>query len=84
VSRTRRRLPDGTLRSTSAGYVLDARTDLAEFRGLIAAGRPTDALALWTDGEPLADVRPFPFADPAALALTDERLAAVERHAAAW
>lgn len=80
VSRTRRRLPEGTLESTSAGYVLHGATvDAVEFERLVMAGRPADALGLWR-GEVFADVRDAPFAAPAAARLTDLRLAALETH----
>jgi predicted ATPase/DNA-binding SARP family transcriptional activator len=81
VSRTRRRLPDGALRSTTSGYVLDAEVDLGQFRRLVAQERTGEALALWR-GDALADVRGFPFADRLATGLADERLAAVEQDAA--
>ncbi|WP_344770306.1 BTAD domain-containing putative transcriptional regulator [Aeromicrobium panaciterrae] len=78
VSRTRRKLPDGSLESTSAGYVLrcDA-VDSAEFERLVAAGQAGQALTLWR-GEAFADVLTFPFAQSAAGRLNELRLSAVE------
>jgi len=78
VSRTRRRLPAGTLESTTAGYVLRcAAVDAAEFERLVADGAVDEALALWR-GEALVDVAEFPFAAVSASRLAELRLAAVE------
>lgn len=78
VSRTRRRLPDGALDSTPAGYVLRcASVDALELERLGAAGRSAEALRLWR-GEALADVLDFPFAAAAASRLEELRLTAIE------
>lgn len=78
VSRTRRRLPEGVLESTPAGYVLRcAAVDSVEFERLVSAARVDEALALWR-GEALADVLEFPFAASAAHRLDELRLTAVE------
>lgn len=78
VSRTRRRLPDGALESTSAGYVLHcASVDALELERLVTAGHPTEALTLWS-GEALADVIDYPFAAAAASRLDELRLTAIE------
>lgn len=78
VSRTRRRLPDGALDSTPAGYVLQCvSVDALEFERLVAGGRVDEALRLWR-GEALADVAEFPFAPSAAHRLGELRLTAVE------
>ena len=77
VSRTRRRLPDGTLLSAPAGYVLHADTDVDAFRRSVAAGDPRQALALWR-GDALADLRGFPFGERLAQGLEEARLAALE------
>jgi predicted ATPase/DNA-binding SARP family transcriptional activator len=78
VSRTRRKLPDGALESTPAGYVLHCDSvDALEFERLSGKGRPTEALALWR-GEALADVLAFPFAVMAATRLDELRLSEAE------
>ncbi|MGH3423721.1 MAG: AfsR/SARP family transcriptional regulator, partial [Nocardioidaceae bacterium] len=80
VSRTRRRLPDGVLRSGAGGYALDLPADAVDahrFERLVREGRPHDALALWR-GEALGDVRGAAFADIAAARLDELRLGAVE------
>jgi predicted ATPase/DNA-binding SARP family transcriptional activator len=78
VSRTRRRLPDGALDSTPAGYVLHcASVDADEFERLVSAGRADDALALWR-GDPLADIGDFPFAAAEGQRLGELRLTAIE------
>lgn len=77
VSRTRRKLPAGSLESTPAGYVLRCSVDAAEFERLADAGRAVDALSLWR-GEALADVLTFPFAPAAAARLSELRLSALE------
>ncbi|MET0449268.1 MAG: BTAD domain-containing putative transcriptional regulator [Aeromicrobium sp.] len=78
VSRTRRRLPDGVLDSTPAGYVLHCATvDADEFERLVTAGRVDEALALWR-GEALVDVVDFPFAATDAQRLDELRLTAIE------
>ncbi|MCL3819783.1 ATP-binding protein [Aeromicrobium wangtongii] len=78
VSRTRRRLPDGVLESSSAGYVLrDVVVDADEFAQLVAAGRATEALALWR-GDPMSDLPDLPFVAVAADRLLELRLTAVE------
>ncbi|MCW2840434.1 MAG: AfsR family transcriptional regulator, partial [Aeromicrobium sp.] len=78
VSRTRRRLPDGVLDSTAAGYVLHCATvDADEFERLATAGRIDEALALWR-GEALVDVADRPFAAAAARRLDELRLTAIE------
>ena len=78
VSRTRRRLPDGALESTAAGYVLQCESvDALQLERLVSAGRAGEALALWR-GEAFADVGEFPFAPAAAHRLDELRLTAVE------
>lgn len=78
VSRTRRKLPDGALESTPAGYVLHCDTvDALEFERLSGTGHPAEALALWR-GEALADVLAFPFAVLAASRLDELRLSEAE------
>jgi predicted ATPase/DNA-binding SARP family transcriptional activator len=78
VSRTRRKLPEGALESTAAGYVLHCdAVDAAEFERLVGEGRATEALALWR-GQALADVLAFPFAPTAGARLNELRLSAVE------
>ena len=77
VSRTRRRLPEGVLRSVAAGYVLHADVDAEEFTRLAASGRTTEALALWR-GAPLADLREYPFAEQMSVRLDETRLETVE------
>jgi predicted ATPase/DNA-binding SARP family transcriptional activator len=78
VSRTRRRLPDGSLELTPAGYVLRCdRVDAAEFERLVADGLADAGLALWR-GEALADVADAPFAATDARRLSELRLTAVE------
>ena len=78
VSRTRRRLPGGTLGSSAAGYVLHCDdVDARQFERLVAVGRPDDALALWR-GDALSDVGDVPFAAPAADRLDELRLLATE------
>ncbi len=78
VSRTRRRLPDGSLELTPAGYVLRCdRVDAADFERLAADGRTDDALALWR-GEALADVTDAPFAAADSRRLAELRLTAIE------
>lgn len=77
VSRTRRRLPDGVLTSSAAGYALDVdEVDAAELERAVSSGEPSQALRLWR-GDPLADVD-APFADAVASRLSELRLAAVE------
>jgi predicted ATPase/DNA-binding SARP family transcriptional activator len=82
VSRTRRRLPEGTLVSGPAGYLLHAHTDTEEFRRLTTAGRTGEALRLWR-GEALADLRDFPFVQRAVPLLEEARLSALETDLAA-
>ncbi|MFC5677599.1 BTAD domain-containing putative transcriptional regulator [Aeromicrobium endophyticum] len=78
VSRTRRRLPEGSLELTPAGYVLRCdRVDAAEFERLVGDGRADAGLALWR-GEALADVSDAPFAAADARRLAELRLTAVE------
>ncbi|MCW2751493.1 MAG: AfsR family transcriptional regulator [Aeromicrobium sp.] len=78
VSRTRRKLPDGALESTPAGYVLHCDSvDALEFERLSGTGRPGEALALWR-GAALADVLAFPFAVMAATRLDELRLSEAE------
>ena len=78
VSRTRRRLPEGALDSTPAGYVLRcAGVDADEFERLVAAGSADAGLALWR-GEALVDVADFPFAAADARRLDELRLTATE------
>ncbi|MEU4623585.1 tetratricopeptide repeat protein [Actinoplanes sp. NPDC023801] len=91
VSRLRQALhPDASITRTSAGYRLDLaaeQLDLAAFRDLVrraGAAPPAEALrllesaaALWR-GELLADV-PQLAGDPAAVAIAEERVAAVLR-----
>ena len=78
VSRTRRRLPDGALESSAAGYVLHCDgVDADAFERLVTAGRGADALALWR-GEPLADVAEFPFAAAEGQRLVELQLTAIE------
>jgi predicted ATPase/DNA-binding SARP family transcriptional activator len=78
VSRVRRRLPDGSLELTPAGYVLRCdRVDAAEFERLATEGHVDDALALWR-GEALVDVAEAPFAATDARRLTELRLTAIE------
>jgi predicted ATPase len=78
VSRTRRRLPDGVLTSSAAGYVLHCDdVDARRFERLVAEGRPDDALALWR-GDALAGLGDVPFAAPAADRLDELRLVATE------
>jgi predicted ATPase/DNA-binding SARP family transcriptional activator len=78
VSRTRRKLPDGALESTPAGYVLHCdHVDALEFERLSGTGRSAEALALWR-GEALADVLTFPFAVAAATRLNELRLSEYE------
>jgi predicted ATPase/DNA-binding SARP family transcriptional activator len=83
VSRTRRRLPDGALDSSPAGYVLrSAEVDAEAFERLVAAGRADEALSLWR-GDPLVDVGEFPFAAAEAQRLGELRLTAIEASVAA-
>ncbi|MFB4305313.1 BTAD domain-containing putative transcriptional regulator [Actinomadura sp. GTD37] len=97
VSRLRRRLPEGRLRSVSGGYVLDVESvDAPEFERLAGAGgralRDGDAeraagllraaLELWR-GDALADAAGAPFADAAAVRLEALRISAVEDRVAA-
>src|SRR4051812_48238213 len=78
VSRTRRKLPDGALESTPAGYVLHCDdVDALEFERLSGTGRSGEALALWR-GAALADVLSFPFAVAAAARLDELRLSESE------
>ncbi|KQX74895.1 hypothetical protein ASD10_06695 [Aeromicrobium sp. Root472D3] len=77
VSRTRRRLPDGTLDLTSAGYVLHCAVDVAEFERLLSAGRCDEALVVWR-GEALAGLLDVPFVAAEAGRLGELRLTAVE------
>ncbi|TXL57255.1 BTAD domain-containing putative transcriptional regulator [Aeromicrobium terrae] len=77
VSRTRRRLPDGALTSSAAGYALDVdEVDAAELERAVSSGDAASALRLWR-GDPLADVD-APFADAVASRLSELRLGAVE------
>lgn len=82
VSRTRRRLPAGSLDSAAGGYVLRCDVDASEFEQLAAAGRAEEALALWR-GDALCDVSGLPFASAAASRLEELRLSAVESSLAA-
>ena len=78
VSRTRRRLPEGSLDSSAAGYVLRGATvDADELERLVAAGRTDEAVALWR-GEPLADLAELSFATAAAGRLQELYLTAIE------
>ncbi|WP_084263516.1 BTAD domain-containing putative transcriptional regulator [Actinomadura formosensis] len=97
VSRLRRCLPDGRLRSVPGGYVLDVESvDAPEFERLAGEGRGAlrdgdagaavsrlrEALGLWR-GDALADAAGVPFADAAAVRLEALRVAAVEDRVAA-
>ncbi|MEU5990626.1 BTAD domain-containing putative transcriptional regulator [Spirillospora sp. NPDC047418] len=97
VSRLRRCLPDGRLRSVPGGYVLDAESvDAPEFERLAgegkralrdgdaeaAAKRLREALRLWR-GDALVDAAGLPFADAAAVRLEALRVSAVEDRVAA-
>ncbi|TDC55783.1 AfsR/SARP family transcriptional regulator [Actinomadura sp. KC345] len=97
VSRLRRCLPAGRLRSVPGGYALDADSvDVPEFERLAGEGgralrdgdaklagtRLRDALALWR-GDALADAAGTPFADAAAVRLEALRLSATEDRVAA-
>ncbi|MBB4772123.1 BTAD domain-containing putative transcriptional regulator [Actinomadura livida] len=92
VSRLRRCLPAGSLRSVPGGYVLDVESvDAAEFERLARNGGEAlrsgdaklavpllrDALSLWR-GDALADSAGVPFADAAAVRLEALRLSATE------
>lgn len=78
VSRTRRRLPEGALDSSAAGYVLRGATvDADELERLIAAGRTNEAVALWR-GDPLAELAELPFVAAAAARLQELYLTAIE------
>ncbi|WP_168221145.1 BTAD domain-containing putative transcriptional regulator [Actinomadura sp. WMMA1423] len=97
VSRLRRRLPAGRLRSVPGGYLLDAEAvDAPEFERLAREGARAlregdaeraattlrEALALWR-GDALADAAGTPFADAAAVRLEALRVSATEDRAAA-
>ncbi|NVI88447.1 BTAD domain-containing putative transcriptional regulator [Actinomadura sp. BRA 177] len=97
VSRLRRCLPDGRLRSVPGGYVLDVDSvDGSEFERLAgegtralrdgdaegAAHRLREALGLWR-GDVLADAAGIPFADAAAVRYEALRVAAIEDRVAA-
>ncbi|MES9537970.1 BTAD domain-containing putative transcriptional regulator [Actinomadura sp. NPDC000600] len=97
VSRLRRRLPAGRLRSVPGGYLLDAEAvDAPEFERLAregakalregdaerAAARLREALGLWR-GDALADAAGTPFADAAAVRLEALRVSATEDRLAA-
>ncbi|WUH99068.1 AfsR/SARP family transcriptional regulator [Spirillospora sp. NBC_00431] len=97
VSRLRRVLPDGRLRSVPGGYVLDVEgVDAPEFERLaeeggralrggdakLAVERLNGALELWR-GDALADAAGVPFAAAAAVRLEALRLAATEDRIAA-
>ncbi|CNE46239.1 putative ATPase [Mycobacterium tuberculosis] len=97
VSRLRRCLPDGRLRSVPGGYVLDVESvDAPEFERLAgegkralrdgdaeaAAKRLRQALRLWR-GDALVDAAGLPFADAAAVRLEALRVSAVEDRIAA-
>ncbi|HEU5025724.1 MAG TPA: BTAD domain-containing putative transcriptional regulator [Spirillospora sp.] len=99
VSRLRRCLPDGRLRSTAGGYVLDVpdeAVDAARFERLAREGgralRDGDAgraAGLLRDalalwrGDALADAAGLPFAEAAAVRLAELRTAAAEDRIAA-
>lgn len=80
VSRSRRRLPAGSLILSPAGYVLDASVDAAEFERLAAVGRTAEALSLWR-GDALVDID-APFVDAASSRLGEIRLGVLETHLA--
>ena len=97
VSRLRRCLPGGRLRSVPGGYVLDVESvDAPEFERLAgegkralrdgdaeaAAKRLREALRLWR-GDALVDAAGLPFADAAAVRLEALRVSAVEDRVAA-
>ncbi|TDB87138.1 helix-turn-helix domain-containing protein [Actinomadura sp. KC216] len=97
VSRLRRVLPSGRLRSVPGGYALDVEdVDAPRFERLAAEGgralrggdaklaaeRLTSALELWR-GDALADAAGIPFAEAAAVRLEALRLAATEDRVAA-
>ena len=97
VSRLRRCLPDGRLRSVPGGYVLDVEwVDAPEFERLAGEGRRAlrdgdaggaalrlrEALGLWR-GDALADAAGLPFADAAAVRYEALRVSAVEDRVAA-
>jgi len=75
VSRTRRRLPDGVIESTAAGYVLHADLDTIDLEQALAERRFENALEL-VRGEPLQDLADLDFALEAA-----DRFAALVREA---
>ncbi|WP_165966488.1 AfsR/SARP family transcriptional regulator [Actinomadura sp. 7K507] len=97
VSRLRRCLPAGRLRSVPGGYALDVEyVDVPEFERLageggralrdgdakLAGARLRDALELWR-GDALADAAGVPFADAAAVRLEALRVSATEDRVAA-
>ncbi|TDD79868.1 helix-turn-helix domain-containing protein [Actinomadura darangshiensis] len=97
VSRLRRCLPEGRLRSVPGGYVLDVEgVDAPEFERLASEGgralrdgdarvavqRLRAALELWR-GEALADAAGLPFADAAAVRFEALRVSATEDRVAA-
>ncbi|WP_024935948.1 BTAD domain-containing putative transcriptional regulator [Actinomadura welshii] len=96
VSRLRRCLPEGRIRSVPGGYVLDADVDAPEFERLAREGgralrdgdarcaveRLREALELWR-GDALADASGLPFADAAAVRYEALRLSATEDRIAA-
>ena len=89
VSGLRRALGADSIRTTRAGYALDANgadVDVRRFRSLretaerepaLAASVLSEALELW-QGEPLSDLVGEPFADRERARLEDERLDAEE------
>lgn len=99
VSRLRRVLPDGRLRSAPGGYVLDVPCEAVEAlsferpardpRPGPAEGRRHHRSALLREalepwrGDALADAAGLPFADAAAVRLEELRLAATEDRVAA-
>ncbi|XRQ09976.1 BTAD domain-containing putative transcriptional regulator [Actinomadura welshii] len=97
VSRLRRCLPAGRLRSVPGGYALDVEAvDASEFERLakeggralragdakLAVSRLREALGLWR-GDALADAAGVPFADAAAVRLEALRVSATEDRVAA-
>nr|WP_239067195.1 BTAD domain-containing putative transcriptional regulator [Actinomadura bangladeshensis] len=97
VSRLRRCLPDGRLRSVPGGYVLDVESvDAPEFERLAGEGKRAlrdgdapgaaallrEALELWR-GDALVDAAGVAFADAAAVRLAELRISAVEDRVAA-
>ncbi|MFI6320284.1 BTAD domain-containing putative transcriptional regulator, partial [Nonomuraea sp. NPDC050556] len=66
------------------GYLLDvpaSAVDVGRFRALVSAGRAGEGLALWR-GPALADFADAGFAQAFVARLEEERLAAIEQHAA--